>query len=367
MARTEPSLLFTPIKIGNVVLKHRVVMAPLTRYRAKKATRVPHDFVKTYYSQRASTPGTLIISEGTLIAPQAGGLDSAPGIWSEEQIEAWRAITKEVHRQGSSIFMQLWSLGRGANPDMAAAEGIEYVSSSASPLADVVPRELTLAEIEEYIQLYAQAAENAVFKAGFDGVEIHAANGYLVDQFIQDVVNHRTDKYGGSIENRSRFALDIVQAVVERVGAERVAIRFSPWSAFQGMRMSDPIPQFTHLISTLASRYPTMAYLHLVDSRVHGGSDVTSKANESLDFARDAWRVTGQPLLIAGGFNRENALSLMAQDGMENVALVFGRHFIANPDLPKRLEKNIPLNAYDRSTFYKAESTDGYIDYPFSS
>lgn len=361
------SLLFKPLKVGNVTLQHRVVMAPLTRYRSTKKAHVPHDFVKTYYGQRASTPGTFLITEATLIAPQAGGYDHVPGIWSDDQIAAWRKVTDEVHSKGSFIYLQLWALGRAAYPSNLESEGLPYVSSSPTPLTEkkpAVPRELTIPEIEEYAKLYAQAAENAVVKAGFDGVEVHGANGYLVDQFLKDVVNKRTDKYGGSIENRSRFGLEVIQAVVDRVGAERTAIRLSPHSNFQEMKMVDPKPQFTHFISELASRHPTLSYIHLIEGRADEGVE---NVQETLDFAIDAWRPTGQPFFMAGGLTRENALAIMEREGMDNVALVFGRWFLANPDLPRRLRENIPLNAYDRQTFYTPEEPKGYIDYPFAT
>jgi len=362
------NLLFTPIKVGNVSLKHRVVYAPLTRYRSTKKEHVPLDICATYYGQRATTPGTLMFTEATFIAEKAGGYDSAPGIWSDAQIKSWKKVTSEVHKHGSFIFLQLWALGRTAMPDILKEDGHPYVSSSPSPLADkggAVPRELTTDEIKDYVGLYAQAAENAVMKAGFDGVEVHAANGYLIDQFLQDVCNKRTDSYGGSIENRSRFALEVVQAVIDRVGANRTGIRLSPFSTAMGMKMDDPIPQFRYFISQLAARHPDMAYIHVIEPRVSGDQHIPESAEENLDFAREAWKKTGKPFLAAGGFDRDKAFEMMSMEGMDTTLIAFGRWFLANPDLPKRLEKNLPLNQYNQDTFYKPMSPEGYIDYPF--
>jgi NADPH2 dehydrogenase len=248
------SPLFQPLRLGAVNVQHRVVMAPLTRFRANKS-HVHGELAKTYYDQRASVPGTLIISEATIVAPQAGGYGNAPGIWNDAQIAGWKPVcnifslavtgyadlqkvTDAVHARGSSIFLQLWALGRVANPTVLKTEGnFDVVAPSPIPLASdresVVPRELTVPEIKDYVQLYAKAARNAI-EAGFDGVEVHGANGYLLDQFLQSVSNERTDEYGGSIENRLRFPLEVIDAVVKAVSAERTAVRISPWSKFQG-------------------------------------------------------------------------------------------------------------------------------------
>jgi NADPH2 dehydrogenase len=236
------SKLFEPLQLGNVTLSHRVTLAPLTRFRANKA-HVHSDLAVEYYSQRGrSIPGTLLITEATYIAARGGGADYVPGVWSDAQVEAWKKVADAVHKDGSYIFMQIWALGRAGYPNVLAAEdpNLPYVSSSDVPLSnrpatDPAPRPLTIAEIKEYVQLFGEAAYNAVHRAGFDGVEIHGAHGYLVDQFLQDLCNKRVDEYGGSVENRSRFALEVVDEVVKRVGAERVGIRISPWSTFQGM------------------------------------------------------------------------------------------------------------------------------------
>ncbi|KAJ7737106.1 FMN-linked oxidoreductase, partial [Mycena metata] len=261
------SKLFEPFKIGTTVLQHRVVLAPLTRYKASE-THVPYlPLVAEYYAQRASRAGTLLISEGTFIAARAGGLSHVPGIWSPEQITAWKSVTTAVHAKGSAIFMQLWALGRVANYPVLQSEdpSLPYVSASDVLLTTKKGplRPLTVPEIKQYADLYAQAARNAL-EAGFDGVEIHGANGYLVEQFLHEVTNKRTDQYGGNIENRARFALEVIDAVAAAVGAERTAIRFSPRNRFQEMGMPDPIPTYSYVVSQLAARHPNLAYLHLI-------------------------------------------------------------------------------------------------------
>jgi len=320
--------------------------------------------VKTYYSQRGSAPGTLLITEATFIDARAGGYDNVPGIWNNEQIAAWKQVTDAVHAKGSFIYLQLWALGRTANAAVLESEGLPYVAPSAIALKskpDPAPRPLLISEIKEYIQLYAEAAKNAI-KADFDGVEIHGANGYLIDQFIQDVSNHRTDEYGGSIEGRSRFGLEVVSAVANAIGEERTALRLSPWSTFQDMKMSDPIPQYTHFITALRALHPKLAYLHLVEPESRHGSDIT---NQSNDFIRDIW--SPKPLIVAGGFTRESALQRSDQTGD---LVAFGKPFISNPDIHTRILKNIPFTPYDTKTFYvRLERNDtqiGYTDYPFA-
>jgi NADPH2 dehydrogenase len=291
---------------------------------------------------------------------------NVPGIYSPAQIRQWREITDAVHKRGSFIYMQLWALGRAAMPDKVKAEGGDYVSSSATPMTPdgAVPRELTESEIKDFVGDYAQAAKNAI-EAGFDGVEIHGANGYLVDQFTQDTCNKRTDKYGGSIENRSRFGLEVAKAVVDAIGADRTGIRLSPYSKFQAMGMEDPIPQFTHLIKGLKEL--KLAFLHLVESRINGSTDKSPEDKvELLNWAIDEWGNTS-PILLAGGYNAELAKSTVESVYADkDLAIVFGRYFISNPDLAFRVLNNVALEPYDRSTFYKAKSEEGYITYPNS-
>ncbi|KAK3345974.1 NADH:flavin oxidoreductase/NADH oxidase family protein-like protein [Lasiosphaeria hispida] len=356
------SRIFKPLRIGNVEIKHRIGMAPLTRMRSTD-DNVPVPLMKEYYSQRASDPGTLIITEGTFISPEAaGGFPKAPGIWSREQVAAWKTITDEVHHQGCFIFCQIFSMGRAATANEAKKQGLEVVGPSAIPIDEhaAVPRALTVDEIRKTVQDFANAAKNAI-DAGFDGVEIHGGNGYLIDQFLQDTSNQRDDEYGGSVENRSRFAIDIIQAVVSAVGPERVGFRLSPWSPFQGMRMEDPIPQFSHVIAG-ASRHQ-LAYLHLVESRMSGANECGG--TDRLDFAYNLW--THSPILVAGGYKGWAEVRKLLDDDYpdRDIVTMFGRYFLANPDLIYKLVNGLGLNAYDRSTFYTSTAA-GYTDYPFS-
>jgi len=357
------SALFQPIRIGANQLKHRIVLAPLTRFRANKS-HVHGELAVKYYGQRAAEPGTLLITEATFIAPQAGGYDNVPGIWSDEQITAWKKVTDVLHAQGSFIYLQLWALGRAADPEVLIKEGnFDYVSSSASRLdgKDRDPRPLTLFEIKDYIDLYAKAASNAVHRAGFDGVEVHGANGYLIDQFFQDTCNTRTDEYGGSVENRARFGLEVVDKVVEAVGAQRTGIRLSPWSKFQGMRMKEPIPTFSYIVNELKKRHPDLAYVHVVEPVIAGNTESETEPSISNDFIRKIW--APRPLISAGAFT-----PLTAPDHANETGdlVAFGRYFISNPDLPKRIRKGVALTPYNRDTFYLPEQAQGYIDYPIA-
>ncbi|KPM35518.1 Chanoclavine-I aldehyde reductase [Neonectria ditissima] len=356
------SHIFKPLKIGNVEVKHRIGMAPLTRFRAT-VDRVPTPLMKEHYSQRAAVPGTLIISEGTFISlAGCGGWPNAPGIWSKEQIAAWRTITDEVHRKGCFIYCQIFAMGRAGNAEVAKKDGIVIEGPSALPIeaGSPVPRAMTIEGIKQTVQDFATAAKNAI-SAGFDGVECHGANGYLVDQFNQDVSNKRDDEYGGSVKNRSRLMIEILEAVVEAIGADRVGFRLSPWSPFQGMRMQDPIPQFTDIIQK-ASKLD-LAYLHLVESRMAGSDDC--EGSERLDFAYKLWN---GPILVAGGYKLADAQKLVDEEYPDkDIVVMFGRYFIANPDLVYRIKEGLELGAAERTTFYVSNSPVGYVDYPFSA
>ena len=301
-------------------------------------------------------------SQTSFISPEAGGYPNVPGIWNQQQIKAWKGVTEAVHEKKSFIFLQLWALGRVALPDVAHAEVFEIVSSSANPVENgaAVPRAATKLEIQRFVRQYAQAARNAI-EAGFDGVEMHGAGGYLIDQFTQDNCNTRSDEYGGSIENRSCFALEVAQAVVDAVGAHRVGIRLSPWQRYQEMRMADPVPQFTHLIKGLGSL--DLAYLHLIEARVNGNVDGDDR--EPPDSAINAWDPS-KPVILAGGYTAESARQVTQDWGGRDIMVAFGRHYISTPDLPFRARKGIALTPYDRSTFYVAGSAKGYVDYTFS-
>nr|RBQ99279.1 hypothetical protein FVER53263_00100 [Fusarium verticillioides] len=356
------SRLFQPMKIGNIKVQHRIGMAPLTRLRAS-IDRVPNALMKEYYGQRASIPGILIITEGTLVSPAAGGgFARTPGIWNKEQVSAWKDITDEVHRKGSFIFVQLFAMGRAATVEVAKDEGIDIIGPSAIPIegSPAQPRAMTLEEIHEMVEAFVTASENAI-KAGFDGVEIHGANGYLLDQFLQDVSNQRNDEYGDSIENRSRLITEILERVVQAIGPERVGIRLSPWSTFQSMRMEDPIPQFTDIINK-ASRL-NLAYIHLIESRISGSQDCHEHGSEKLDFAYDLWK---GPFLIAGGYKLSEAERLVNEEHPnKEIMVMFGRNFLANPDLVYRIKEGLELNPYKRNTFYTSD-VEGYVDYPFA-
>jgi NADPH2 dehydrogenase len=361
--------LFQPLKVGSLTLKHRVALAPLTRFRADGNNVPILPIVKEYYEQRASVPGTLLVTEATFITPQAGGYAHVPGIWNDDQVRAWKEVTDAVHAKGSFIYVQIWALGRVAQADLLAKTGHKVVSSSAFAVdpKQPPPHALTESEIQEYISDYVHASKNAI-AAGFDGVELHGANGYLPDQFLQDVVNQRTDKWGGSIENRSRFHLEITKAIIAAIGKERVGVRLSPFTAFQpgGIKMKDPIPQFTHVIKELKAL--DIAYLHLIEPRVAGTGPVDGIYADqgNLDFAVEAWGKE-KPLLVAGGFTSEKAKETVEKKyAGYQIVVAFGRYFISTPDLPYRVQHGIELNPYDRPTFY-SKGPKGYVDYPFSA
>ncbi|KAJ7144809.1 hypothetical protein C8R43DRAFT_891262 [Mycena crocata] len=356
--------LFQSTRVGNMELSHRVIFAPTTRFRAD-AGHVPLPHVAEYYEQRASTSGSFLISEATLIAHRAAG-NSAPGIWSDGQISAWKKIVDRVHAKGSYMYLQLYALGRAAHVEALAEDGLPYVSPSDVALTGgQTPRPLTVEEIQEYVQLWATAASNAVHKAGFDGVEIHAANGFLLDQFLHDGSNIRTDAYGGSAENRTRFPLEVAEAVIEVVGQKKTAMRISPWGTFLDMQFNNPKPTYTHLITQLRDRYPDLAYLHVVEPRADGTRSVdVVKDGYSNDFIRDIWG--DRRLISAGGYTREAAIVAAEREGE---LIAFGRKYIANPDLPYRLLHGIALTAGNRALYEAPGSLDprGYTDYPFAT
>jgi len=358
----EPSLLcikmsklFQSLQIGNMDLQHRVGMAPLTRLRIGESN-LPLPFVKDYYAQRASVPGTLIVTEGINIDP---GVDSPiPSLVNPAQVSSWKVITDSVHAKGSFIVAQLALLGRAEPASIGSWRKI--LAPSAIPIdpESRAPTPATESDIHDAIDMFVLGACRAI-EAGFDAVEIHGANGYLVDQFTQDVSNRRTDKWGGDIENRSRFAIEVSKAVIQAIGAERVGFRISPFSKFQAMGMEDPKPQFQHLVTELATL--KLAYLHVVTARMNSAEDSDSLA--SIDFVIEAWNKTS-PVLVAGGMTPDSAKALMIQWEDRDVVVVFGRYFIANPDLPFRLRHDKDLNHWNRDTFY-IPYAEGYTDYPF--
>lgn len=364
------SRLFKPMIVGNMELKHRIVFPPLTRNR-NDDDHVPLPLMVKYYADRASTPGTLVISEATSISHLEEGQDNIPGFMSESQVAAWKNIIDAVHAKGSFYFQQIWGMGRASFPELMAKKGLKYRSSSAVAMAgvDATPEEMTEEEIADVIQSFVDTARR-VIAAGGDGVEIHAAHGYLLDQFVSDAVNKRTDKWGGSTENRARLLLEVVKAVVDAIGAERVALRLSPFAAFQGAEKSDIEEQYLYIIKELKKMDAPFAYLSLVEPAGDPGALIfngkTVNQDKTLDFMLEAWN-NRSPVIVAGGYG-PNTAALALEDHYRkwNTLVAFGRHFLANPDLVFRIQHGIDLNKYNRPTFYLAKNEVGYNDYPFS-
>jgi N-ethylmaleimide reductase len=368
MTKNEVRKLFTPLQIGPVTLKHRVVMAPLTRNRSEQPGDIPGDMMLEYYAQRASDGG-FIISEATAISVTARGWFGAPGLYSDQQVEGWKKIVAAVHSKGGRMFSQLWHTGRSSHVEMG---GQAPVSASVNPAywqdashlvstpgGWTLPsphRALDISEIPGIVEDYRRAAARAK-AADFDGVELHAANGYLPDQFLQDGSNKRTDAYGGSIENRSRFLLEVVEAMVSVWGGNRVSVRFAPSGSWNGMADSNPQALFAYVTQHL-NRFG-LAYLHIIEPRVKGNvvliDGLAPVASQQLR------KIFQGKIIAAGGFEPDTAEAIVEEGDADAVA--FGRHFLSNPDLPKRIEKGLPLNDYDRDTFYTFEP-HGYIDYP---
>jgi N-ethylmaleimide reductase len=362
------SKLFSPVQLGPVPLKHRVVMAPLTRSRAAQPGDVPSALMLEYYTQRASDGG-LIIGEASPISKSARGWFGAPGLYSDEQVAGWKKITSAVHARGGRMFAQLWHTGRSSHESVS---GSQPVSASVNPaywqdtshltstpsgwVAPSPHRALKLSEIAPIVADYGRAAARAK-AAGFDGVELHAANGYLPDQFLQDGSNHRTDAYGGSIPNRARFLLEIVEALASAYGSDRVAVRLGPSGRWNGMSDSNPTALFDHVASEL-NRFG-LAYLHVIEPRVKG--NVVVQEGQGAIAAEHLRKVFKGTIMAAGGFEPATAAAILDKGDADVVA--FGRHFVSNPDLPRRIEKSLPLAPYDRNTFYTFDAR-GYTDYP---
>jgi N-ethylmaleimide reductase len=352
--------LFSPVRIGLQELPNRIVMAPMTRNRAG-AGEIPTPLMATYYAQRASAG--LIVSEGTQITPQGQGYPGTPGIHSVEQIAGWKRVTNAVHDHGGRIFCQLWHVGRISHPLLQPGGVLPVAPSALMPAGQlwtqqgmrpfVAPRALETREIAGLVDDYRTAAANAG-RAGFDGVELHAANGYLVDQFLRDSTNRRTDRYGGSVANRARLLIEIVEAVIDEVGAARVGVRVSPTNPFNDIADSDPAALFGHVASALA-RFD-LAYLHVVEP---GDADPAGPgARPDGRFFRARWR---GPLMLNKGYDRARGDAALA-DGVADL-VSFATLFLANPDLPERLRRAGPYNPPDRPTFYGGGER-GYTDYP---
>ena len=368
---TPGELLFEPIKVGPYTLPHRVVMAPLTRARAHQPGNMPSALNASYYAQRASA--ALIISEATQVSMQGQGYAWTPGIHSREQIVGWRLVSEAVHDAGGLIFMQLWHAGRISHPALQPDGMLPVAPSAIRPAGEafiknprgegalvpfVTPRALHIEEIPYIVRQHARAARHAR-NAGFDGVEIHAASGYLLDQFISSSTNHRTDNYGGSIENRARLLFEVIEAACEIWGSDRVGVRLSPLGVLNDIRDDHPEATFGYMASQLNEL--TLAYLHVVNpdaQALERGEEPDVAATRMLGLMREKYHGT---LVLAGGFDRDCAEAWLQAERADLIA--FGRKFIANPDLPERLRLRAPLHADDPSTYYGG-GAKGYTDYP---
>jgi N-ethylmaleimide reductase len=359
--------LFTPLQLGALRLAHRVVMAPLTRMRAGPGA-VPRPLNVTYYAQRASEGG-LLISEGAPISPTAHGMPNTPGIHSAAQVAGWRAVTDAVHARGGLIFCQLWHVGRISHRSHQPGGGLPIAPSAIRPQGQAftadfqrvpfeTPRAIATAEIPALVDSYRQAARNAM-EAAFDGVEIHAANGYLLEEFLQRRSNQRDDAYGGPIEHRARLVIEVAQAVADVSGADRVGIRLSPYGIANDSGEDDALPLYTHVIGALGRL--GLAYLHLIEPRASGAGQAEVDHQGVPSGAATFRPVWPGVLITAGNFRADSAAATLAAGDAD--AIAFGRLFIANPDLPARLRLGAPLNAYQRATFYGGDA-EGYTSYP---
>ncbi|KAL2477588.1 12-oxophytodienoate reductase 1 [Forsythia ovata] len=360
-ASSNPIPLLTSYKMGDWDLSHRIVLAPLTRSRSYNNMPQPH--AALYYSQRA-TKGGLLIAEATGVSETGQGGINTPGIWTKEQVEAWKPIVDAVHRKGGIFFLQMWHVGRASSYG-SQPNGQAPLSSTDKGLTPGLyggdwspPRRLRTDEIPSIINDFRLSARNAI-EAGFDGVEIHGANGYLIDQFLKDQINDRTDEYGGSLENRCRFALEVIEAVTNEIGANRVGMRLSPYADCNESPDSNPDALGLYMANSL-NKY-NIIYLHVIEPRINGSTTINeNETPHRLLPMRKAFKNT---FIAAGGFSRRDGNKAIAENYADLIA--FGRLFLANPDLPRRFELDAPLNEYNRSTFYIPDPVVGYTDYPF--
>ncbi|MCQ4630320.1 alkene reductase [Shinella sp. CPCC 100929] len=357
--------LFQPVSLGAIDLPHRIAMAPMTRARSTQPGNVPNEMMARYYAQRASA--ALIITEATQISPQGQGYSFTPGIHSDAQVAGWRAVTDAVHAAGGRMVLQLWHVGRMSHASFHA-DGLPVAPSAISPEAKVwivdpatgeggladcpVPRALTTEEISAVVGAFARAAANAM-KAGFDGVEIHGANGYLVDQFLRRSANQRTDDYGGSQENRIRFLVEVAEAVAAEAGAARTGIRLSPFITQRGMVDDEIVP--TTLKAARELDRLGLAYIHLAEA------DWDDAPVTPASFRRDLRAAFSGKIIVAGKYDSQRAEAILSE-GLADVA-AFGRPFIANPDLPRRYRENLPLATFDATTLFGGDN-EGYATYP---
>lgn len=360
--------LFNILKLGDLTLQNRIIMAPLTRMRSKQPGNIPYELNAQYYQQRA-TAG-LIISEATQISQQGQGYPATPGIHSPQQVEGWKLVTDSVHEKGGKMFLQLWHVGRISHSSHQPGSTLPVAPSAIQPSGKTftaswqqvdfeTPHALEVSEIKAILEDYRKACENAK-QAGFDGVEVHGANGYLLDQFLQDGSNKRTDEYGGSIENRAKLLLEVIDVAVNIWGHGRVGVRLSPYSKFNDMSDSDPIALFSYVLSQINHRQ--LAYVHMIEPRASnaGGSDgIAADAPSTAEIFRKNF---SGAFISAGGYTPQTAKSAVEAGLVDAVA--FGRLYLANPDLPERIRAGADLNKYNRATFYGG-TEKGYTDYPF--
>ncbi|MDP3981273.1 MAG: alkene reductase [Chlamydiota bacterium] len=361
------STLFDPLALGDLTLNNRIIMAPLTRMRSLQPGNIPYALNAEYYKQRSSAG--LIISEATQISSQGQGYPATPGIHTPEQMEGWKLVTHAVHQKGGKIFLQLWHVGRISHSSFHLQEGLPVGPSAIKPsgltmTADwkqvpfETPRALEINEIAEIIADYKKASENAK-AAGFDGVEVHSANGYLLDQFLQDGSNQRKDVYGGSFENRTRFLFEVVDVLSQVWDRKRIGVRLSPYGTFNDMQDTNPLQLFNYVFKQLSER--AIGYIHVIEPRATGaggGDEVDENAPCTSELFRKDFKGV---FISAGGYSPDSA-KLAVERGLAD-AVAFGRIFIANPDLPVRLKQNASLNPYNRATFYGGTEA-GYTDYP---
>jgi N-ethylmaleimide reductase len=362
--------LFKPLQVGPYQLAHRVAMAPLTRMRAERGSFAPRPLNTEYYAQRA-TPGGLIVAEASPVVAHGRGNPNTPGIYSEQQIAGWRKVVDAVHAKGGIIFLQLWHVGRVSHSSFhggelpvapsaipISAEGMRAMTADGKIADYETPRALETAEVRGIVEAFRQAARNAL-AAGFDGVEIHGANGYLLEQFLQSRSNQRSDAYGGSIENRARLLMEVTEAAIEVWGANRVAVRLSPYGIANDSGEPDPMPLYTHVVTALDRL--GLAYLHFIEPRSSGSGRAEvnwQNVPSAMVLFRPLWSGV---LMTAGGFTGETANAAIANGHADLIA--FGRIFISNPDLVERLRNDYPITPYNRATFYGGEEK-GYTDYP---
>lgn len=359
--------LFDPLELGDIILENRLIMAPLTRMRAQQPGNIPHELNAKYYAQRSSAG--LIITEATQISQQGQGYPSTPGIHTPEQVAGWQLVTRAVHEKGGKIFLQLWHVGRISHSSHQPAGMAPVAPSAIKPTGKVLtaqwtqtdyetPHALEIPQIKEILNDYRLACENAKM-AGFNGVEVHAANGYLIDQFLQDTTNRRDDIYGGTFENRARFLLEVVDIATEVWGSGRVGVRLSPYGTFNDMGDQDPIGLFTYVLNKLNRKQ--IAYVHMIEPRATGagaGADTIQNAPSACDLFR---RFFKGAFISAGGYIPDTAQEALATGQADAVA--FGRFYISNPDLLDRIKQDASLAPYNRATFYGG-GEKGYTDYP---